>query len=57
MLMFDLLIEVDDVDEVFVWVWVVGMFVEYGLVDELWGVWWFYVCDLFGKFVNVFVYC
>lgn len=34
----------------------VGIVLEYGLVDEFWGVWCFFVCDLFGCLLNIFVY-
>ncbi|BBA38296.1 MULTISPECIES: VOC family protein [Burkholderia] len=49
----DLSIEVDDVDEALARVHVAGIPVEYGPVDEPWGVRRFYVRDPFGKLVNV----
>ena len=49
----DLSIEVDDVDESLARVHVAGIPVEYGPVDEPWGVRRFYVRDPFGKLVNV----
>ncbi|HHX4056776.1 MAG: VOC family protein [Burkholderia contaminans] len=49
----DLSIEVDDVDEALARVQAAGIPVEYGPVDEPWGVRRFYVRDPFGKLVNV----
>lgn len=53
---FDFFIEVDDLDEVLCRVFQVGILLVYGLVNEFWGVWWFYVCDLLGWLVNFFQY-
>ncbi|WP_419688809.1 VOC family protein [Burkholderia theae] len=52
----DLSIEVDDLDEALVRVHEAGISVEYGPVDEPWGVRRFYVRDPFGKLVNVLVH-
>ncbi len=49
----DLSIEVDDVDAVLQRVKSAGLQVEYGPVEEPWGVRRFYVRDPFGKLVNV----
>ena len=49
----DLSIEVDDVDAALERVKAAGLPVEYGPVDEPWGVRRFYVRDPFGKLVNV----
>ncbi|AKM38629.1 VOC family protein [Burkholderia contaminans] len=49
----DLSIEVDDVDEALARAQAAGIPVEYGPVDEPWGVRRFYVRDPFGKLVNV----
>ena len=49
----DLSIEVDDVDAVFERMRASGFTIEYGPVDEPWGVRRFYVRDPFGKLVNV----
>ncbi|MBN2984511.1 MULTISPECIES: VOC family protein [Cohnella] len=49
----DLSIEVDDVDAAFERMRNAGFSVEYGLVDEPWGVRRFYVRDPFGKLVNI----
>ena len=49
----DLSIEVDDVDTVFERMRASGFTIEYGPVDEPWGVRRFYVRDPFGKLVNV----
>ena len=49
----DLSIEVDNVDAVFERMRASGFTIEYGPVDEPWGVRRFYVRDPFGKLVNV----
>jgi catechol 2,3-dioxygenase-like lactoylglutathione lyase family enzyme len=49
----DLSIEVDDVDEVFEHMKSAGFSIEYGPVDEPWGVRRFYVRDPFGKLINI----
>jgi catechol 2,3-dioxygenase-like lactoylglutathione lyase family enzyme len=49
----DLSIEVDDVDAAFEAMQAAGFRVEYGPVDEPWGVRRFYVRDPFGKLVNI----
>ena len=49
----DLSVEVDDVDEAFERMKAAGFDIEYGPVDEPWGVRRFYVRDPFGKLVNV----
>ncbi|MEW9584851.1 VOC family protein [Paraburkholderia sp. DGU8] len=49
----DLSIEVDDLDAAFERVKAAGLPVEYGPLDEPWGVRRFYVRDPFGKLVNV----
>ncbi|MFL9962986.1 VOC family protein [Paraburkholderia sediminicola] len=49
----DLSIEVDDLDAAFERVKAAALAVEYGPVDEPWGVRRFYVRDPFGKLVNV----
>ena len=49
----DLSIEVDDVDAAFDRVSRSGFAVEYGPVDEPWGVRRFYVRDPFGRLVNI----
>ena len=49
----DLSIEVDDVDAVFERMRAAGFTIEYGPVDEPWGVRRFYVRDPFGKLVNI----
>lgn len=49
----DLSIEVDDVDEVLARVRNAGIAIEYGPVDEPWGVRRFFVRDPFGKLVNI----
>ncbi len=49
----DLSIEVDDVDAVYARVQALGYRVEYGIVDEPWGVRRFYVRDPAGKLLNV----
>ena len=49
----DLSIEVDDVDAAFDRVSRAGFAVEYGPVDEPWGVRRFYVRDPFGRLVNI----
>lgn len=52
----DLSIEVDDLAEALRRVEVAGIPVEYGPVDEPWGVRRFYVRDPFGKLVNILVH-
>ncbi|MCY1367608.1 hypothetical protein D9M69_545510 [compost metagenome] len=49
----DLSIEVDDVDTALARMRAAGFSIEYGPVDEPWGVRRFYVRDPFGKLVNV----
>lgn len=49
----DLSIEVDDVDEALTRMQAAGFRIEYGPVDEPWGVRRFYVRDPFGKLVNI----
>lgn len=49
----DLSIEVDDVDAVAEAMRKAGFAIEYGPVDEPWGVRRFYVRDPFGKLVNI----
>ena len=49
----DLSIEVDDVDAVHARVLALGRKVEYGIVDEPWGVRRFFVKDPAGKMLNV----
>ncbi len=49
----DLSIEVDDVDEACERMKAAGFAIEYGPVDEPWGVRRFYVRDPFGKLVNI----
>lgn len=49
----DLSIEVDEVDVAFERMKAAGFEIEYGLVDEPWGVRRFYVRDPFGKLVNI----
>jgi catechol 2,3-dioxygenase-like lactoylglutathione lyase family enzyme len=49
----DLSIEVDDVDAAFERMKRAGFPIEYGPVDEPWGVRRFYVRDPFGKLINI----
>ncbi|MEK8128538.1 VOC family protein [Paenibacillus filicis] len=49
----DLSIEVDDVDAAYMRMKEAGISIEYGPVDEPWGVRRFYVRDPFGKLVNI----
>jgi len=49
----DLSIEVDDVDEAYERMKSAGFPIEYGPVDEPWGVRRFYVRDPFGKLINI----
>lgn len=49
----DMSIEVDDLDDVLRRVEQAGIAIEYGPVDEPWGVRRFYVRDPFGKLVNI----
>ncbi|MPW21452.1 glyoxalase [Paraburkholderia sp. CNPSo 3157] len=49
----DISIEVDDVDAAFSAMKAAGFAIEYGPVDEPWGVRRFYVRDPFGKLVNI----
>ena len=52
----DLSIEVDDVDEVYRRA-VAGKFeIPYGITDEPWGVRRFFVCDPFGRLVNILMH-
>lgn len=52
----DLSIEVDDVDDVYKRMKDAGFKIEYGLVNEPWGVRRFYVRDPFGKLINILVH-
>ena len=49
----DLSIEVDDVDAMLARVQAAELTIEYGPVDEPWGVRRFYVRDPFGKLINI----
>jgi len=49
----DLSIEVDDLEEVFTRIKEANIPIEYGPVEEPWGVRRFYVRDPFGKLVNI----
>lgn len=49
----DLSIEVDDVEEALTRMRAAGFPIEYGPVDEPWGVRRFYVRDPFGKLINI----
>jgi catechol 2,3-dioxygenase-like lactoylglutathione lyase family enzyme len=49
----DLSIEVDDVDAMHDAMKAAGFAIEYGPIDEPWGVRRFYVRDPFGKLVNI----
>jgi len=49
----DLSIEVDDLDAALARMRAAGFAIEYGPVDEPWGVRRFYVRDPFGKLVNI----
>ena len=49
----DLSIEVDDLEATFAKIRAAGFAVEYGPVDEPWGVRRFYVRDPFGRLVNI----
>jgi catechol 2,3-dioxygenase-like lactoylglutathione lyase family enzyme len=49
----DLSIEVDDIDVAFKRVREAGFSIEYGPVDERWGVRRFYTRDPFGKLINI----
>ncbi len=52
----DLSIEVDDLDEALTRMKNAGCPIEYGPVDEPWGVRRFYVRDPFGKLINILVH-
>lgn len=52
----DISIEVDDLDAVLARVSAANIPIEYGPVDEPWGVRRFYVRDPFGKLVNILVH-
>jgi catechol 2,3-dioxygenase-like lactoylglutathione lyase family enzyme len=52
----DLSIEVDDLDEAIERVRAAGLVIEYGPVDEVWGVRRFYTRDPFGKLVNILMH-
>ncbi len=52
----DLSIEVDDLDAVLARVEAAGLPIEYGPVDEPWGVRRFFLRDPFGRLVNVLVH-
>lgn len=52
----DLSIEVDDVEVAYVKMKEHGFAIEYGPVDEPWGVRRFYVRDPFGKLVNILMH-
>lgn len=49
----DLSIEVDDIETAYARMQAYGFAIEYGPVDEPWGVRRFYVRDPFGKLVNI----
>jgi catechol 2,3-dioxygenase-like lactoylglutathione lyase family enzyme len=49
----DLSVEVDDLDAVLARVEAAGLPIEYGPVDEPWGVRRFFLRDPFGRLVNV----
>jgi catechol 2,3-dioxygenase-like lactoylglutathione lyase family enzyme len=49
----NLSIEVDDLDEALRRVKAIGLAIEYGPATEEWGVRRFYVCDPFGRLVNI----
>jgi catechol 2,3-dioxygenase-like lactoylglutathione lyase family enzyme len=49
----DLSIEVENIDEILEKVKAAGFLIEYGPVDEPWGVRRFYTRDPFGKLVNI----
>ena len=49
----DLSIEVDDVDAALAAMEAAGFQIEYGPVDEPWGVRRFFVRDPFGKLINI----
>lgn len=49
----DLSVEVDDLDDVYRRVVAAGLPIEYGPVDEPWGVRRFYVRDPFGRLLNI----
>jgi catechol 2,3-dioxygenase-like lactoylglutathione lyase family enzyme len=53
----DVSIEVDDVDEAHTRMVNAGFVIEYGLVDEPWGVRRFYVRDPFNKLINILSHC
>ncbi|WP_066193491.1 VOC family protein [Gracilibacillus timonensis] len=52
----DLSMEVDDLDDLLVRVQEAGIAIEYGPVEEPWGVRRFYVRDPFGKLINILVH-
>lgn len=52
----DLSIEVDDLEEALIRVQEAGIPIEYGPVEETWGVRRFYVRDPFGKLVNILIH-
>lgn len=52
----DISVEVDDFDQVLEAMRQAGITIEYGPVDEPWGVRRFYVRDPFGKLVNVLMH-
>lgn len=49
----DISVEVDEVDEAFAQMKAAGFAIEYGPVDEPWGVRRFFVRDPFGRLVNI----
>ena len=49
----DLSIEVSDLDDILRKVEAAGLAIEYGPVDEPWGIRRFFLCDPFGRLVNV----
>ncbi|MDB5822698.1 MAG: glyoxalase [Herminiimonas sp.] len=53
----DISIEVDDLDVALARVKQSGIPIEYGPVNEAWGVRRFYVRDPFGKLINVLAHC
>jgi catechol 2,3-dioxygenase-like lactoylglutathione lyase family enzyme len=52
----DLTIEVDDLEETLRRFQEAGIAIEYGPVTEPWGVRRFYVCDPFGRLLNIMVH-
>ncbi|WP_079527999.1 VOC family protein [Halobacillus hunanensis] len=52
----DLSIEVDDLDDALTRIQEAGISIEYGPVEESWGVRRFFVRDPFGKLVNILIH-